>query len=69
MADNTKRDSIVIDDKADVNNVEHALNPYRGLSEEDADFMRNYEGKAGKAVVRKVSLGNICDILTTNPFP
>jgi hypothetical protein len=32
-----------------------AQDPYAGLSAEDASFMRRYEGKAGKAVVRKVS--------------
>lgn len=54
MANNPNRDSIVIDEKADANTVEHAVNPYRGLSQEDADFMRTYEGKPGKQVVRKV---------------
>jgi hypothetical protein len=28
---------------------------YRGLSQEDADFMRQYEGEKGKKIVRKVS--------------
>lgn len=36
--------------------VEPVTGPYGGLSPEDADFMRQYEGKAGKKVVRKVSL-------------
>jgi hypothetical protein len=42
--------------KPDARFIEHitALNPYAGLSEEDADFMRQYEGKTGKKVVRKV---------------
>ncbi|OJJ00072.1 hypothetical protein ASPVEDRAFT_51333 [Aspergillus versicolor CBS 583.65] len=34
--------------------VEHATGPYAGLSPEDADFMRQYEGKTGKKVVRKI---------------
>ena len=54
MTNNTNRDSIVLDEKVDANTVEHAVNPYRGLSQEDADFMRTYEGKPGKQVVRKV---------------
>jgi hypothetical protein len=54
MASNANRDSIVIDEKADANTAEHAVNPYRGLSQEDADFMWTYKGKPGKQVVRKV---------------
>ncbi|OJJ60740.1 hypothetical protein ASPSYDRAFT_148028 [Aspergillus sydowii CBS 593.65] len=34
--------------------VEPVTGPYGGLSPEDADFMRQYEGKAGKKVVRKI---------------
>lgn len=56
MADHRIRTSTVDDEKADASVIEHSLNPYRGLSQDDADFMRNYEGKAGQRVVRKVSL-------------
>jgi hypothetical protein len=41
-------------DKADDTFVEHAANPYLGLSSEDADFMRQYKGSIGKKVVLKV---------------
>ncbi|KAK8017043.1 High-affinity nicotinic acid transporter [Apiospora rasikravindrae] len=46
------------DDKADAKTVEHAagLDPYSFLSAEDADFMRSYEGKRAKTVVRKIDL-------------
>jgi hypothetical protein len=40
--------------KVDDKFVEHAPDVYQGLSPEDADFMRGYEGEAGKKVVRKV---------------
>lgn len=43
---------IKVDDKF----VEHAPDVYQGLMPEDADFMRGYEGKAGKKVVSKVGL-------------
>lgn len=43
-------------EKVDSNFVEDAANPYFGLSPDDAEFMRQYDGKAGKRVVRKVSL-------------
>lgn len=54
MADNARRESTIADEKA-ASNVIEDVNPYRGLSAEDAEFMRGYEGKAGKRVVRKVS--------------
>ncbi|KAL3448371.1 major facilitator superfamily domain-containing protein [Aspergillus insuetus] len=41
-------------EKVDAKFVEHATGPYAWLSAEDAEFMRQYEGKAGKQVVRKV---------------
>ncbi|KAJ3549587.1 hypothetical protein NM208_g426 [Fusarium decemcellulare] len=41
-------------EKVDDKFVEHAPNPYLGLSPEDADFMGQYEGQAGKKVVRKI---------------
>ncbi|BCS22289.1 uncharacterized protein APUU_30514S [Aspergillus puulaauensis] len=41
-------------EKANDKIVEYATQPYAGLSPEDADFMRQYEGKAGKKVVRKI---------------
>ncbi|KAF5568716.1 tartrate transporter [Fusarium phyllophilum] len=34
--------------------VEHAPDAYPGLSPEDAEFMRGYEGKTGKKVVKKI---------------
>jgi len=40
--------------KVDDKFIENAPNAYSGLSPEDADFMRGWEGKAGKKVVRKV---------------
>ena len=40
-------------DKAKLEFLEHAPDPYLGLSTEDSDFMRQYEGRAGKRVVRK----------------
>lgn len=40
--------------KVDDKFIEHAPDAYSGLSPEDADFMRGWEGKAGKKVVRKV---------------
>ena len=40
-------------DKADVQILENNLQ-YASLSPEDAEFMKRYEGKAGKRVVRKV---------------
>lgn len=43
-------------EKANDKIVEYVTQPYAGLSPEDADFMRQYEGKAGTEVVRKVSL-------------
>ncbi|KAL4727978.1 hypothetical protein ACLX1H_004684 [Fusarium chlamydosporum] len=43
---------IKVDDKF----VEHAPDVYQGLMPEDADFMRGYEGKAGKKVVSKIDL-------------
>lgn len=46
-------------EKANDKIVEHATGPYAGLSPEDADFMREYEGKAGKKVVRKVRLNTV----------
>ncbi|KAK7987108.1 transporter [Apiospora saccharicola] len=47
-----------LDDKADVKTIEHAAgtNPYSSLTAEDADFMRSYEGKKGKGVIRKIDL-------------
>ncbi|KAJ4243856.1 hypothetical protein NW762_014736 [Fusarium torreyae] len=42
--------------KVDDQFVEHANDAYHGLGPEDADFMRGYEGKAGKKVVRKIDL-------------
>ncbi|KAK7994533.1 hypothetical protein PG991_016121 [Apiospora marii] len=46
------------DEKEDVKTVEHAAgnNPYSSLAAEDAEFMRSYEGKQGKKVVRKIDL-------------
>jgi hypothetical protein len=41
-------------EKVDAKFVEHATGPYARLAAEDAEFMRQYEGKAGKQVVRKV---------------
>jgi hypothetical protein len=41
-------------DKANVKFVERTVDPYAGLSAEDAGFMRQYEGPAGKKVVSKV---------------
>lgn len=45
-----------MDEKSKIEDVELAENPdqYAGLSLEDAEFMRSYEGKRGKQVVRKV---------------
>ena len=43
-------DPMKVDDKF----IENASNAYSGLSPEDADFMRGWEGKAGTKVVRKV---------------
>ncbi|KAH7183386.1 major facilitator superfamily domain-containing protein [Fusarium flagelliforme] len=40
--------------KVDDKFIEHAPDAYSGLSPEDADFMRGWEGKAGKKVVRKI---------------
>lgn len=44
--------------KADIKTVEHTagINPYSSLCVEDAEFMRSYEGKRGKKVVRKIYL-------------
>lgn len=50
------KDQTAAIEKADDKFVEHATNPYPGLSPDDADFMRQYEGQAGKKVVRKASL-------------
>lgn len=50
-------------EKANDKIVEYATQPYAGLSPEDADFMRQYEGKAGKEVVRKVRLDAIRGLL------
>lgn len=52
MANHDKFDGPEVE-KPDIQSVELA-NPYAGLTEEDAAFMRRYEGKAGKRVVRKV---------------
>ncbi|RMJ03316.1 hypothetical protein CDV36_015157 [Fusarium kuroshium] len=49
-----EKDQTAAIEKADDKFVEHAANPYLGLSPEDADFMRLYEGQAGKKVVRKI---------------
>ncbi|KAM0081197.1 hypothetical protein ACKRZS_006679 [Fusarium odoratissimum] len=40
--------------KGDDKFVEHAPDVYPGLSPEDAEFMRGYEGKTGKKVVKKI---------------
>ncbi|RGP78857.1 hypothetical protein FLONG3_3056 [Fusarium longipes] len=52
MDPNTSKDldSAKVDDKF----VENAPDVYQGLSPEDADFMRGYEGKKGQKVVRKI---------------
>lgn len=42
--------------KVDDKFIENAPDAYSVLSPEDADFMRGWEGKAGKKVVRKVWL-------------
>lgn len=39
--------------KAEAQTIEHS-NPYAMLSPEDADFMRQYEGKPGEKVISKV---------------
>lgn len=45
-----------IDDKF----VEEADTRFNGLSSDDADLMRRYNGAAGKKVVRKVSYIHQC---------
>ena len=54
MTNNNKFDTSDVE-KPDVQSVERA-NHYAGLNEEDAAFMRRYDGEAGKRVVRKVSM-------------
>ena len=46
-----------MDDKPKLEHHEAAEDPYAGLTPEDADLWRRFEGKKGKKVVRKV-----CDI-------
>ncbi|KAL6352500.1 hypothetical protein LRP88_14267 [Fusarium phalaenopsidis] len=46
-----EKDQTAAIEKADDKFVEHAANPYVGLSPEEADFMRQYEGQAGKKVI------------------
>lgn len=40
--------------KVDDEFIEHVHGSYPGLTSEDAEFMREYEGQAGKKVIRKV---------------
>ena len=40
--------------KVDDEFIEHVHDSYPGLTPEDANFMRAYEGRAGKKVIRKV---------------
>jgi hypothetical protein len=48
-----------MDEKQHSQHHEAALDPYEGFSPKDADHLRNYEGKASKKVVRKVSLDQV----------
>lgn len=48
--DQSNNKALEVDDKF----VEHAPDAYPGLSPEDAEFMRGYEGNTGKKVVKKV---------------
>jgi hypothetical protein len=50
QSNNKALEPIKVDDKF----VEHAPDAYPGLPPEEAEFMRGYEGKAGKKVVKKV---------------
>lgn len=50
QSNNKALEPIKVDDKF----VEHAPDAYPGLSPEDAEFMRGYEGRTGKKVVKKV---------------
>ncbi|RKL51176.1 hypothetical protein BFJ72_g629 [Fusarium proliferatum] len=50
QSNNKALEPIKVDDKF----VEHAPDAYPGLSPEDAEFMRGYEGKTGKKVVKKI---------------
>lgn len=43
-----------MDDKLQAQYSETATDRYEGLRPEDAECLRQYEGKAGKKVVRKV---------------
>ena len=48
--------------KVDDKFIENAPDAYSGLLPEDADFMRGWEGKAGKKVVRKVRLQGLSSV-------
>lgn len=44
-----------MDEKAQSQHLEDAVDPYASASPEDAAHLRRYEGKPGRKVVRKVS--------------
>lgn len=54
-----------MDDKPKLEHHEAAEDPYAGLTPEDAECWRRFEGKEGKKVVRKVRDTASSHILTT----
>lgn len=48
----------IMDDKLKSQHYESAVDPYAGLSPEDAECLQHYDSKEGKKVVRKVRREN-----------
>jgi hypothetical protein len=53
-----------MDDKPKLEHHEAAEDLYAGLTPEDADLWRRFEGKEGKKVVRKVCGNELSPVLT-----
>ena len=58
-----------MDDKTKLEHHEAAEDPYAGLTPEDAECWRRFEGKEGKKVVRKVCRTTLAHVLMIADIP